>query len=363
MPTGPAVLARGLDMSSLLIWGAAFLAWVLVLAPSVYFLFSEWRKRRDQLIGLFTVKALGHYYDFFFRAEKKAADQIGYGKHFRIKFDRRYGKRHYILPLTLLGLVAAIGIGVVTAQIATWIGYYKGAGTEIPAVAVSAFLGGYAWVVNDQLSRFRRQDFTLHDVYACTFRLIVSIPLGFALAAIARDDAGVPIAFLLGAFPTYTLIRISRRVASQKLGLDETGDEGPTELSQLQGMGRTNAERFQQEGFTTVTELAWADPVQLTIRTNFDFNYIVDSVSQALLWVYLGPQTPQLYPLSLRGAQEVRSTLDDLNGDDLDARHCAKATIAAGAEALKMNPDAFRSTLSQVSEDPYTDFLFDVWPE
>ena len=45
-------------------------------------------------------------------------------------------------------------------------------------------------------------------------------------------------------------------------------------------------ERYKDEGITTICGLAYADPIDLTIRTNFDFNYVVDCVSQALMWIY-----------------------------------------------------------------------------
>ena len=340
------------------------MAWALLLAPSIHFLLSGWPSRRGQLLGLFTPKAINSYYRLFFPAEKAQDNKATLELHFWRKFNERYGRRHYLCPLIVLGLVAGVGIGVATLQITSWLGYFSEPKLlPIPAVAISAFLGGYAWAVSDQLGRFRSQDFTIHDVYACTYRLIISIPVGISLAALLKDQAGVPVAFLLGAFPTHTLFKIARRVASQKLGLGETKDDGPTELSRLQGVGRANGERFQEEGFTTVTELAWSDPVQLTIRTNFDFNYIVDCVSQALLWVYFGAQTHKLYSLSLRGAQEVRSMLDDLHGKNRGAKSCAEATVAAGAGILNMAPDAFLSTLSQAAEDPYTIFLTKVWAE
>jgi hypothetical protein len=31
-----------------------------------------------------------------------------------------------------------------------------------------------------------------------------------------------------------------------------------------------------------------SDPIDLTIRTNYDSNYVLDCVSQALMWIYFG---------------------------------------------------------------------------
>ena len=38
---------------------------------------------------------------------------------------------------------------------------------------------------------------------------------------------------------------------------------------------------------------------------NRPFNYVVDCISQALLWIYFQDNVQKLYVLSLRGAQEV----------------------------------------------------------
>ena len=85
----------------------------------------------------------------------------------------------------------------------------------------------------------------------------------------------------------------------------------------MQSIGKSNAERFKDEGVTTISGLAYADPIDLTIRTNFDFNYVVDCVSQALMWIYFGKKKDyaKLFPLSLRGAQEVAAVMDWLDAD------------------------------------------------
>jgi len=119
--------------------------------------------------------------------------------------------------------------------------------TNLPPIGLSAILGAYLWVVWEQLNRLRCRDFTIHDIDGCSFRLLIAGPLGASLVSVLKDEAGPPLAFMLGAFPTQEIFRILRGNAGKPLGLDETDlKEGPTELVQPQGISRGVAERFQE---------------------------------------------------------------------------------------------------------------------
>ncbi len=110
-------------------------------------------------------------------------------------------------------------------------------------------------------------------------------------------------------------------------------------------------------------ELAWADPVDLTIRTNYEFSYVVDCISQALLWIYFEEDTKKLRSLSIRGAQEVRTMIDELEGTDSEEAKTAAKTLQAIAKMLGIEQNALRRTLEEVAYDPYTEFFCDVWEE
>jgi hypothetical protein len=89
---------------------------------------------------------------------------------------------------------------------------------------------------------------------------------------------------------------------------------------------------------------------------------VVDCVSQALAWIYLGDGLSTLTPLSLRGAQEIASLMaDSRSTKDATLQKLADDTIAAAAALLKIDSAAFRSTLVQIADDPYTIFLVNVW--
>jgi len=80
------------------------------------------------------------------------------------------------------------------------------------------------------------------------------------------------------------------------------------------------------------------------IRTNFDFAFAVDCISQALFWIYVQDNIQKLYVLSLRGAQEVSSFLGTLNDGDQSAKAIAQQTLKDAAARLGVSEDALRQT-------------------
>ena len=119
------------------------------------------------------------------------------------------------------------------------------------------------------------------------------------------------------------------------------------------------------EGINTISELAWSDPVDLTLRTNQEFDYVVDCASQALVWVYFGDKTKDvykdLYKVSLRSAHEVTSLIYSLESSDPMRKRLAESALQEAARMLSLAPEALRHTLRQIEEDPFTRFLVTVW--
>lgn len=361
---------------------------LLVLYPIGRFLFRQWSFRAERLFGELAGDSIVYYY-LQFRPGKgpksppppkrQTRDAAGnyydesvwkpYLDAFRKDFYQWYGRRYYIAPVIML--VALTGASACWAQkmLRAWASVSGGPGTGLRALTASALAGAFVWIISDETDRLRRRDFTTSDIYYYVFRILLCIPFAWALAFVKDTSDGtiygipaaIPLAFFLGSFPTTTLFTIARRIASQQLKLGDDQQTG-NELEKLQGVTKSNAERFRDEGVTTISELAWSDPIDLTIRTNFEFNYVVDCVSQALAWIYLGDNCANLASYSLRGAQEIASLMAEAaDGANPTAQQRANNTIDAAAACLKIDKDALRSTLLQIAGDPYTEFLVNVW--
>ena len=347
---------------ALLISLACSVAWVMVWLPCVLYLWVAWRKGRHGLFHLFDTEDIKRYYELFRPTEKTSEcspDELK--RRFETSFTRIYGRRRYVLPLLLLAFIGGVGLWGTARTLQSWQGVGFGP-SRFPSMAVSAFLGAWTWVVYDQFSRLRNRDLTFHDVYGCVFRFLIALPFGFLLSRFASADFGISLAFLLGTFPTGTLFKIGRRLAVQQFKLGEGKTEASNQLEKLQSVSKSSAERFMDEGINTIAELAWSDPVDLTLRTNKEFDYVIDCASQALVWVYFEEKTRDLYKLSLRSAHEVTSLVYslDLGNEDKKAQ-AAEKTLAEAAKALGMETGAVWNTLKQIEEDPFARLLVAIW--
>lgn len=349
-----------------LIDSICFACWVLVLYPSISYLVSKagWAQRRQKIFTNFSGLALRRYFALYFPSLNITSESdTQLEERFKKHYGCYYGRRHFLIPLLLLAIVAGLGMWGTAQTLKNW--ETKNGAFAWPPIILSAFLGAFTWVTSDQLSRLRRRDLSSGDIYNGVFRFLIAAPFGVALAAVAKDAIGIPIAFLIGVFPTTTLFTIARRVASQLLAVGENAaSEG--KLDSWDTIGKENAERFADEGVTTIAELAWTDPVDLAVRTNFDFNYVVDCMSQALLAVYLGENIKKLGVFSLRTSMDAAALIRDM-GEDIesenptaDERDSRKALVGAAA-TLQIDPQALRYTITATAQDPYTDFIWSVW--
>ena len=329
---------------------------------------AGWRERRQRIFTYFKPAALKRYFTLYFPSVDITKDSnptliSRFEKH----YGCYYGRRHYIAPFILLSIISGLGLFVVSETLKNWYGDASNHFAVSPIV-ISSFLGAFTWVASDQISRFQRRDCKSGDLYQGSFRFLIAVPFGYSLAAFANKDFGIAVGFLVGAFPTETLFKIGRRLAGQKLGIGEDNTPAASELELLQNIGKTNAERFYDEGVTTIAELAWTDPVDLSVRTNFDFNYVIDCMGQALLAVYVGADIKKLGPFSLRAAQDAASIVNDI-GQDIESANptpkqkYARQALTQAAGALNLDPKTFYYTLYAVAWDPYTRFLWSIWPQ
>lgn len=264
------------------------IASVMVLLPVLQYLVRLWAPRRDNILSYLGKDSLTLYYERFYPDATPVKDSVE--EDFTKYFNKRYGRRYYVFPIILLALLTFASAFAISRTLQVW---QKAVSDpySLPWIVVSALAGGFTWVINDLINRLRRRDFSVSDVYNAVFRILVAAPFGWAFAQVVKPDVGVPLAFLLGAFPTKTLFTIARRLAATRLSMSADPDSMALELEQLQSIDKTNAERFYDEGISTIAQLACADPIDLTIRTNFDFKYVIDCISQSLLWIYFEEKT------------------------------------------------------------------------
>jgi hypothetical protein len=341
---------------------------LMVIYPIARYLAKPWTFRREYLIGQLSGESMKLYYEQFRAGASIKGKAVGdpdlndadYTLAFRDDFNKWYGRRYYIAPVLGLAIVTGICGWWGCVNLWDWISGLRSF-ESMRGLVAAAIAGAFIWVISDEIDRLRRRDFTSFDVYYYVFRILIAVPFGWALTRLELTlQVGIPVAFFLGAFPTSTLFTAARRLASQQLKLGEDPASGKLELENLQSVGKDAAERFKDEGIFTITQLAYADPLDLTIRTNFDFNYVVDCVSQGLFWIYLGDKVKELQAYSLRGAQEVAYFYSRLTNSPPDPNTLVALQDMATVK-LSIPKEALQCTLEQVAKDPYTVFLCKIW--
>jgi hypothetical protein len=363
------------------------MAVLLVVWPVLRFLYRPWNFRKDLIFGAVSGDAAVYYYQQFrpgAETLKKTppekvhqpvagnaypkATQDAYFLAFKKDFFRWYGRRYHIAPVAMLIILTVVSACWAQRMLREWAATGVGPGTTLRALFASALAGAFVWVTSYEIEKLRKRDFTTSDVFYYVFRILLAIPFAWAIAAISVDGrplglpGSIPLAFFLGAFPTTTLFKIARRFGAQTLKLGDDQASGTLELEKLQSIGKSNAERFQDEGITTIVALAYTDPVDLTIRTNFDFTYVVDCVSQALAWMYFQDDSAKLVELSMRGAQEITAVVQwSANATDPVKQGYADQAILDAAAKLGLSDKALRTTFAQIVQDSYTEFLVNVW--
>jgi hypothetical protein len=338
---------------------------VLVL-PLLQYVAAGWRARRSEIMDGLSADARYAYFRMFIQSKERPTREEAFKK-FEEMYTHWYGRRFFAVPGILLLVVggSAAAIEVMTAL--QLVNFSTDPLFVLPTPAVAAVSGAYLWVVNDHISRARRLDFAPSDVLWGVLRLIISIPMGYAFASLAKPDVGAFVAFALGAFPLTSLTSLLRRLATKTLGAEATADEASDDLINLQGVNKAIMERLANEDVTTISQIAYCDPVRLTMRSSLSFNFITDLMNQALAWMYFEQLLDVVRPLGMRGACEIKCLIDDLDNaagaDDAErsAHAIAVAALSLLAAACKQGPETLQFAFRQIADDPFTTFLTTIW--
>ncbi len=338
-----------------------------MMAPFLAYVVVGWKAKRKDIMDSFDKDARLAYFKMFSRSEEAPSlDTVVVN--FETLYSQWYGRRFFWVPGILLFVVILIEITFIVLTVLHTLAYLKNPLFDIPPVAIAAIAGAYMWVVNDLTSRARRLDFSPSDVQWGILRLVIAVPMGYAFAAVAAPSAGPFIAFALGAFPLTTVTLMLGKLANKSLRLEATTEETSDDIIKLQGINKAIVERLSNEDITTISQIAYCDPVQLVMRSNLNFIFVTDCMNQALAWMYLEGGLNKIRPLGLRGAVEIKHWLDAYNDADTDQvrvrdHELARAAFPKIASAINQDPDlkTLLVAFHEIAEDPFTVFLVRVW--
>ena len=340
-------------------------AWLFLLGVSAlflplirYLLRGFPLKRKDVMDGL-SGEACAEYFSRFGGRDGLAPATARQA--FEQLYDKGYGRGYYVVPFILFGATGATAVLMTVWSGLHHLGYLNNPIFDLPKIALSAIAGAYLWVLNDHISRARRRDFSPSDVLWATLRLIVAIPMGYTVAALAGKDFGPFVAFAMGAFPLSDLLSLMRSLAEKKFDIKSDQSVDPGGTIHLQGVNKQIAERLDDEDLGTILQVAYCDPVQVVMRSNLPFLVVTDYISQALAWTYLEDDLAKVRKFGLRGAIEITDFLYTYQDASAAGHADVVAALPVIAAELKQNSQVLLFVFQQIAGDPYAIFLCKIW--
>ncbi len=334
------------------------LLFLLLLSLPLGFLFSGWKTRKRSIVDGFSDDAIQFYFKVFHPSAATVTAE-GWKKRFDEYYNSQFGRVQFVLPLAIFASVGGLLLCWVTHSVLDYRANGAIGDNDLPLLAIMAVMGAYMWVLSNEIAKWYAVTLSPHDIYWWCFRFAVAIPMGYAAKNIFTEQVALPVVFFLGAFPTTQLLTFVRRIATQKMGFKDSENGEISELQSLQGIDNRKAEQFAQENITTILQLAYCDPIRLTIRTGLGFSYITDCACQALLWIYLQKNVVCLQKCGLRSSYEALSLYLEIQ--DPDTKDEAEQVLREAAIELKSKETSLRNVLKQVALDQYSIFLYLSW--
>jgi hypothetical protein len=150
------------------------------------------------------------------------------------------------------------------------------------------FLGAYVYFLNGMARAYFALDLTPETMIDGSIRIgiasVLSLVLSFGVGTFGADSA-LPllpiISFFFGFFPRRALAFLEQ-IVLKAINLSVLPYQ-VTPLSALFGMSYGSELRLEREGFDSAETLSHADPVDLAVRTGFDYRQLRQWVSEAWL--------------------------------------------------------------------------------
>ena len=350
-------------------WGLLFGSYILlsltIVLPVIHFLIRGWQVRKDDVLGEFSEEAARHYLKAFCMPDwkyEKNSSKTGKQELEQV-YVTRFARRVYLIPILLLCVIVFVSLEMCREAAVAWLSNGTFSVQKVlPLETVLAILGGCFWVSTDAIARFRRNDFSPADVYWHAFRIVFSPALAYALSKIELLDAiSIPVSFLLGTFPTETVVSIARRTVGKKLGLDGIPDNEQGQLQKIPAIDADKSDRFIDEGITNIVQLASLDPVRMSIRTGLPFSYIMQCVSEAIVQNFFAEKSADVRKMGLRSALEFRNLWIQLQSAVATEQQRGKDVVTSVKNALSMDEAIVRKIVDEIAQDSFTIFLFLCW--
>jgi hypothetical protein len=323
----------------------------LIVVPALAYLVEGRRYRREMILAYFSPDIICDYFRQFWsgnsrfselidkykaaysearisggtdqqkeaRANDKRAAEVELIDQFRGLYDDRFGALKYFLPFVALTLVLFIEskfviefVDLLMVQNAHKLteqtvadGLLKSLVRLPDQVAVAAMIGAYLAIGLDLLRRVSSLVLLPGDLWFYALRLVIAPMLGYAVGSFADGKASVLAAFTIAFLPLGDILLWLRARTAKAAGIEDRPEEARDKPIKLPGVDSNVAARLEDQGVNTIMQLCEVDPVLLSMRTGFDFTYVVRLVDEAIAWRYLGDKLPLLNVCGWTGASSM----------------------------------------------------------
>jgi len=304
---------------------ATIVGTTIAIAPPITYLLRGWRTKTRQVMNDFDPQTIEAYFKRSWNNEpirNKAkfaalrkehavnklsdldADNPEHAKilvsQIKSLYEDYFGRKLFVSPLILLAL-SVFTLILFSIRSALYFSEVNVANTQditaphilLDHVSIAGIGGAFLWVVGDGIRRMRANDYLPSDIYSHVLRMAIAIALGQAFALVSTT-LGTVVAFSVGMFPLETISRYLRTITTKQIGVTNDPDTDGDEIKRLIGVNNDVAYRLMAENVATILALSNSDPIRLTMKTNLDFEVVLDIMDQAIVSTMFSPSKPDV---------------------------------------------------------------------
>lgn len=346
------------------------LLWLIIFIPSLFFIqvHSQYRSilhgKRNEVISIMN---RGNTFSNYLKAFESVGHRKGESLERTLEgiFYRKYGRSRYYFPLW----VNAILSGLFFLIVLVWVkapmripADLSDTVRRLPLATIAGLAGAFIWGLYDVLRRFETVDLSPEALHSIWLRMLTASIIAPMASAPFTESLRPTVAFAIGLFPTKEVLDFVKGQARKQMGMTLSAQPAePPTLHKLQGLSEGMIDRLLSEDIESAYQLATADPVKLLLNTNVEWKTILDLIDEAILFSYFDEGISSLRFFGIRGAIELASIQERLDGDDSMVRQQAEDLINSIATALGRPVPAIRNAVRNAYEDITVDFLWNLW--
>jgi len=336
------------------------LYWLLAVAPAlpIPFIYFVYRKiLANKLESLASLMAQDGVFDSYQKRFGKAGevpDAV-----VRELFNLYYGPATYVLPIIMNLVVITLGmmIGMVRMNVPFVLPLGVSALVHgAPLTLCLGFAGAYILSLYDTLRRSRESDLCAYSLHFTWVHMVLASILAPVVCTAFSNGVAEFAAFGLGLFPLKDTFDFVRNATKKRLEIAVAPEEiRGLPMGLVQGLNKTVIDRLEEEGITSVVDLAYSDPIKLFLKTNYPWAWVIDVMDQALLVNYIGVKIEALRPIGIRGSIEMSVLGEPAQTPDI------VTLIAISARRLEFTVEEARSLGQTMYGDEQVDLIWQLF--